>query len=283
MHNISHYLKLIRVSSWVKNGLIVVPLLFSGKLLNPELFAQVLVGFVAFSLIASGVYVMNDLFDRHRDKAHPTKKHRPLASGTVSSVEAWWLLIILELIGFSIALSLGLLPFVLCLMYLGINLLYNFHTKHVFLADIISIVLCYLLRIGLGGVIIQVPLSHWLIIVTILVALMVILAKRLSELQAQGSSHRKVLAAYNIHHLRRALITTGVLTTIVYSLYTTERFQGVFLLTAVFVAGFIWRYIFLVTKRNFGEHPERFVSDTSLTVLFFLYMITILIYLYGIH
>lgn len=283
MQKISHYLKLIRVSSWVKNGLIFVPLLFSGKLLNPELFSLVFVGFVAFSLIASGVYVMNDLFDRHRDAGHPTKKHRPLANGTVTSTEAWWLIIILELVGFSIAALLGLLPFVLCLIYFGVNLLYNFHSKHVFLADIISIVLCYLLRIGIGGVIIQVPLSHWLIIVTILVALMVILAKRLSELRAQGSNHRKVLAAYNINHLTRALITTGALTTIVYSLYTTERFQGVFLLSAVFVTGFIWRYIFLVIKRNFGEHPERFITDIPLTILFFQYMISILIYLYGIH
>lgn len=283
MQKIFHYLKLIRVSSWIKNGLIFIPLLFSGNLLNPELFTQVFVGFIAFSLIASGVYVMNDLFDRHRDAGHPTKKYRPLASGLISSTKAWWLLIILELIGFSIAALLGLLPFILCLIYFAINLLYNFHTKHVFLADIISIVLCYLLRIGIGGVIIQVPLSHWLIIVTILVALMVILAKRLSELRTQGSNHRKVLAAYSINHLTRALITTGALTTIVYSLYTTERFQGVFLLSAVFVAGFIWRYIFLVIKRNFGEHPERFVTDRLLTVLFLLYTITIFIYLYGIH
>ena len=276
-----HTVKLLRISNWVKNGLLFVPLIFSFSLTNTELLEKTIIGFFAFSFIASGIYILNDLFDRTSDAQHPTKKDRPLASGVLTPHQAVVLFIVCEVSGFLIAASLNIWLLGLCVIYVLLNIIYNLFTKHVFLADLATIIMFYILRIFMGGVIIHKYISVWLILMTFLVALMAILAKRKVELDEQGHEHRPVLAKYNSGWLGKALIINAGVTTVVYFIYSFTRFNGVFALSGIFVAGFLWRYLYLVLYKKFGERPEQFIKDIPSLSLFIGYALFVILYLYA--
>ncbi|MBL7774351.1 MAG: UbiA prenyltransferase family protein, partial [Saprospiraceae bacterium] len=174
-------LQLIRIEHWVKNLFVLLPAFFAARLDEGTLMQRAGLGFLAFSLFASAVYVLNDLVDAPQDRHHPDKRFRPLASGVVRRPAAWMLMGLLLTGGAALAYWLTPALLLLCLMYVAINVLYSFSLKHIALVDISLIGMGFLLRVLAGGAVTGVAVSHWLIVMTFLLALILGLAKRRGE------------------------------------------------------------------------------------------------------
>lgn len=175
-------LKLIRLKQWVKNVFILAPVFFGGRLLNIHILKEALLAIIAFSFVASAVYIINDWCDIEKDKKHPVKSLRPLVSGKISKTTALIALVVLLLIGTSVMYSLSFSAFIVVLVYFLINLLYSFILKHIAIIDISIIALGFVLRIVIGGIIFNIPLSNWIIIMTFLLAIFLAIAKRRDDL-----------------------------------------------------------------------------------------------------
>lgn len=257
-------LKLMRPKQWVKNAFLFAALIFSGGLFNKELFILSLIGFVLFSLTASSVYIINDICDREKDRAHPTKCRRPIASGAVSIPQAVILLIILLTITsvFSIRIC---IPFAaVLLIYFVFNILYSSVLKNIPIIDVISVSISYVLRVIAGAVIISSSISPWIIICTFFVALLIPIQKRRGELNSVISGEtkgRKVLSHYNPEMLRDMAVTMGSVTITAYCLYTFQSSaQSPYMIfTILFVIFGLLRYQMLTSTTNLGETPEEIV------------------------
>ncbi|HEX8037529.1 MAG TPA: UbiA family prenyltransferase, partial [Chryseosolibacter sp.] len=192
---------LIRVRHWVKNLFLFIPSFFAGHLFKSEELLMVATGALAFSLVASAVYVINDYRDRFVDRLHPTKKLRPLASGEVGSAAAWILIGALAASGFILAAALNTGFFYLLLAYFVMNLGYSFGLKNIPILDLFLVSLGFLLRVYSGGMIADLPITHWLSIMILLLALFLIVAKRRDDLlinEKNGCVIRKSTETYNL-------------------------------------------------------------------------------------
>ena len=190
------YLSLLRVSHWSKNFLILLPLLTAHQFTDLHKIFDCLLGIISFSLIASSGYIINDLFDQNSDRLHPHKKHRPIASHTISTYQALWFLAIIMTTGFILSLLLNLAFTCLLLGYFILTFTYSKFIKKWFLFDILMLVSLFLLRIYAGGLITNIPLSHWLIFFAIGFFMGLACIKRITELNrhpeiTNHSSHRR--------------------------------------------------------------------------------------------
>jgi 4-hydroxybenzoate polyprenyltransferase len=257
-------IRLARPKHWVKNGFVAAPLLFA----RPEPFEKAMglaaIAVAVFSLLASAIYCFNDVLDAESDRAHPTKRTRPVASGDVSAglAVAWGLL----LAGGALALAWWQLPHPFLAVfgaYVVNNALYNAYVKHVAIADVISIATGFVLRLVAGAIAIGVVASSWLLVCSFSLALFLGFGKRRSELALaeQGRAYRKVLEAYGTSTLDSAMSISATLTLMCYMLYTIapetqathHTANLVFTVPPVFYAMF--RFIFKVQAAK-GETPE---------------------------
>ncbi|MBX2975896.1 MAG: decaprenyl-phosphate phosphoribosyltransferase [Ignavibacteriaceae bacterium] len=287
------YLKLLRITQWIKNFFLFVPLVFSKHLFHPGYFETSLKGFIIFCFISSVVYIMNDIADVESDRLHPKKKFRPLASGKIQKKNA-----ILIASGFStffiVMLVQSNLSFVyFAVGYLVLNIFYTFSLKHIVLLDIFSIAAGFMIRIAAGAVIINVELSSWLILTTLFLSLFLAVSKRRSELvQKTGESEfssRKVLESYSINFLDQIATIAGAGVIVSYALYTvSSRTITIFrtenlIYSTVFVVYGIFRYMFIVMSNNKGENTsEDIVSDLPMIVNAILYSIFVILVVYHI-
>ena len=168
----------MRPSQYFKNLFIFAPLFFGLKITNIELLLSAFVAFLSFSLIASAVYIFNDYHDVEEDKLHPTKKNRPLASGSISKKAALLLMLMLLLVGLCIFSLLGRQMLYIVFVYLVINIAYTIKLKHVAIIDVFIIAIGFVLRLFIGSAVTNVELSMWIILMTFLLALFLALAKR---------------------------------------------------------------------------------------------------------
>lgn len=257
---IKEVIKLIRVKQWIKNVFVIIPLFFSLKFTELSVCISALYTFSAFCLTSSFVYVLNDILDREKDKLHPKKKYRPLASGTLSVSFAFFLLAVLLcfVILFLFIINDNKVLYVVCL-YLGMNLLYSFKLKHLVLADVFVIALGFILRVYAGAYAIDVSVSSFLFMTTFFLALFLAFSKRKSELCKTGESTREVLKNYSSEVINQYIIISAGLTILCYSLYTLEphtieRFGTNRLIYSVFFVTYgIFRYMYLL---NFSEEIE---------------------------
>ncbi len=250
------YLRLLRPYSWIKNFLVFIPLFFAKQFFSDGKIKIVLLSFILFCLAASCVYIINDLADAQQDRLHPKKQHRPIASGNISPLHAKVLLLALA-IATSIVLSYFPLTVILLIgAYLVLNVLYSFYLKHVAMLDIVLIAGFYLLRILVGGLAAQVPISNWLILCTIFLALFLITGKRKSEM-TQGVK-RAVLDLYSQEILNAILIASVTLVIISYSLYTVLVLGDTLAVYSIFfVLLAILRYVLLIYTTDKVEYPEK--------------------------
>ena len=221
--DIKTYLSLLRVHQYLKNLLIAAPLFFGGRLLDRAPLAATLGAFVCFSLIASVVYIINDLKDLEYDRAHPEKRKRPLAAGLISPSRALAVAALL----FLLALALGLIflnPSALGLigLYLLLNLAYSLKLKHYAVVDVLLIAFFFVLRVFTGGLAAGIPVSHWLVLMAFLLALFLALAKRRDDLvlASDNSGHRPSMDGYNLEFVSAGLIIMAAVTVVCYILYT---------------------------------------------------------------
>jgi decaprenyl-phosphate phosphoribosyltransferase len=212
------HLKLMRAKQWVKNVFVFLPLVFTGLFTDPDAVIQVLLAFVMFCLASSATYILNDWQDIEADRQHPTKQHsRPLASGQLSIRFAQFMLAIL----YSILLVLAVFQPMVALVissYIVLNLAYSFYLKHQPILDIFTIALGFVLRIYAGSVAINVPVSGWMFITTLCLALYLGAIKRRQELLISGPNTRGVLKEYSIELINRYAEMSAIGALMFYSL-----------------------------------------------------------------
>jgi len=255
----------------VKNLFLFIPSFFAGHLFRVEELITVSAGALAFSFVASGVYVINDYRDRHVDRLHPKKKFRPIASGEVGTGAAFTLIIVLVSSGLAGAAALNLSFFYILLGYFALNLGYSMGLKNIGIVDLFIVALGFLLRVYSGGVLADLYVTHWLSLMILLLALFLIIAKRRDDLllNAQnGTIVRKSTQSYNLEFITSCLTLLSAVVIVAYIMYTvspevTERFDSDYLfVTTIFVIAGIMRYLQIVFVENRSGSPTRiFMRD----------------------
>lgn len=275
------FISLVRPEHWVKNLFIFIPAFFAARLSEMDLLARAMAGFVAFSLIASAVYVINDMVDAPQDRNHPDKRRRPLASGALGYRAAGMLLVLLLLGGFGISRQLGAVPLLIGFLYLIINLLYSFRLKNIAIVDISLIAVGFLLRVFMGGAVTSVAVSQWLIVLTFLLALILGLAKRRGEfiIATEGAVFRKSLEGYSLPFLDVGMVMCSTVAIVAYLMYcfspevTGRMGSDKIYYTAFFVVVGILRYLQLAIVFNKTESPTRaLLRDGFLQVILLMWI-----------
>jgi len=281
-------LKTMRPKQWAKNVFVFTALVFDRKLLDLTSFLSTLAGAAIFSLIASAVYIINDIADSESDKQHPTKKDRPIASGKLPIRAAWAAAIILLLIALPLAFLLDPAFLAICLVYFVLNLLYSARLKHIPLIDVFVLASFYLLRVISGTTLIDVKrFSPWLYVVTSLFALFIGLGKRRAELILQyenGGKVRPVLEGYTIELLDQFINIVSGTTIVSYSLYTFSApnlpDNHSMMLTIPFVLYGIFRYLYLIQTGKGGAPEDIALSDRPLQAAILLWSVVIMMVFY---
>ncbi len=265
---------LLRPHQYIKNLFIFMPLFFVGKITEPALFIHAAVAFIAFSLSASAIYILNDLKDIHDDRQHPVKKHRPLASGAISRTAAVTIMGILFISGTLIMAIISIPAFSVLITYILLNIAYIFFLKKISILDITTIAISFVLRLFIGSTVTGVTLSMWIVILTFLLALFMALAKRRDDVLIYiktGRKMREAIIGYNLKLIDGAMITMASVVIVSYILYTTstdvlQRMHSEYLyLTALFVIVGIMRYLQIsFVEENSGSPTNIVITDRFL-------------------
>jgi decaprenyl-phosphate phosphoribosyltransferase len=261
---LSAILKSARPHQWVKNVFVVAPAVFAQRLSDPRSGVRTAAAFGIFCFLSSAVYYANDLVDREKDRQHPTKCRRPIASGALGVRLARGIAIALAAGGLTGAFALNPTFGLIALSYLALNGVYSLILKRIAFVDVACLSLFYLLRVWGGAVAISVPPSTWLLACTLLLSAMLGFGKRAHELRVSGQDsrkHREVLGSYHPGVLRVLLIGLGVATTLTYLAYTRspharEMFKtGRLVYTVPFVAFGVWRFIRIAESGTNADSP----------------------------
>lgn len=277
--------KLIRPKQWSKGFLVFAAPLFAQRLWDPVDFGKTLLAFAAMALVSSAVYVLNDLLDVERDRAHPVKRNRPIASGAVSPSIARAAILFLVAAGLTLGILLGRSAFAILVTYLLIQVAYNARLKHMAVADVFCLSLGFVLRAALGAAAVKVGISGWLLFCTGALALMLGFGKRRHEWHTQGelrTSSREALGGYTQTLLDACLLMAASGAAMSYGVYSIEsptaRAHPALIFSALFVFYGIYRYIYLVLATNEGGEPENLVfRDKHMVATVILFTISALI------
>ncbi|MBI3446150.1 MAG: UbiA prenyltransferase family protein [Magnetospirillum sp.] len=269
--------RVMRPRHWVKNLFVLAPLLMTPSAVDPTRLKATLLGMLAFCLMASATYVLNDLKDRDSDRLHPDKRHRPIASGALSPGGAVWLMALLAAAGLGLAFALSR-PFGLVIgFYFGLTTAYSLKLKHIAVLDIMVLAAGFILRLEGGALLARVPLSVWIILCTWLLALFLAVAKRRDDLvRGLDESHRGSLDGYTVEFVDKAMVILTAGLFICYTIYTAdkdvmERLGSSHLyLTVPFVLAGVLRYlqITIVEKRS-GAPTDLALGDPFLLITLF--------------
>ena len=283
-------LRVLRPKQWPKNLALLAPLIFAQRLFHTPDLLRALVGVASFCLLAGAVYTLNDLVDREKDRLHPEKKDRPLASGALSPAAGavWGALCLLGALGLAWGVARELLYVELA--YAGLQVAYSLGLKQQAILDVMMIAVGFVIRVVAGAAAISVPVSNWLYLCTLCLALFLGFCKRRHELlllEGGASAHRANLADYSPALLDQLIGTTTAMTLLSYSLYTMspetlEKFHTDNLkLTIPFVFYGVFRYLYLVYNKSQGGSPERvLLRDTPMQVTIALFLAVAVAVLY---
>jgi len=268
-------LKAMRPRQWIKNVLLLAGLLLSRRLLDPVSVERALAGFALFCLLSGAVYLLNDVLDRERDRRHPRKCKRPIASGALPIPLAVAAMIAIALAALAGAFALSLYFGMCALAYLLLMIPYSVALKEVFLIDTLIIAMGFIIRAVSGVIVLRtpqtaVPLTSWFVICVMFLALFLAFSKRRSELvnlDAEAVRFRPVLALYSLEMMDKAIGICASGAILAYMLYATSLTNPWMMLTTIpFVIYGIFRYLHLVYNRQSGEAPE-LVLTTDLPLL----------------
>lgn len=282
-------LKTMRPKQWAKNVFLLAAIVFDRKLTNPNAMLSTAIGVFVFSLVASVVYIINDIADAEADRQHPIKRERPIAAGKLSLPVAWAAAVLLLLISFPIAIWLSPDFAFIAFLYLVLNLFYSKWLKHVALLDIILLASLYVIRVAAGVALIDVVrFSPWIYIFTTFLALLMGTGKRraeLSEIADGPNAQRRVLDGYTLAFLDQLITLASGMTIITYSLYTFSApnlpENHAMMLTIPFIIYAIFRYQYLLQVDGTGSAPEELVlADRPLQLGIALWGLTVLIVFY---
>jgi 4-hydroxybenzoate polyprenyltransferase len=264
----------LRPEQWLKNGFVLAPIVFSGLAADRQAWLRCLLAVIAFCAASSATYLINDVFDRSADRSHPSKRHRPIASGEVSVPLAVAAAAVLTATAITLALALdGWFPAVL-VSYLALTGLYSVALKEAVFVDVLVVAAGFVLRVVGGAVAIDVPISRWLLLCAYLLALYLALGKRRAELALLGEeagNHRVVLGKYTMPMVDQAISVVLGATVLAYALYTLAPdtvakvgSEGLMATVPVVLYGLL-RYLYLLHRHELGGSPTRaLITDRPL-------------------
>ncbi len=305
-------LKLLRPKQWIKNFALFAAIIFTGQLFNIPVLLRVILGFVVFCGLSSGIYVINDIFDIEKDRMHPFKRFRPLANRDLSIPYAMTVFIVLTIISLSLSLLLGTAFFFFVIGYLTLQLLYSTTLKKIAVVDILALAAGYMLRVYAGEVVSGYHISVWLVLTTVALSLFLAIGKRRSELTliSHLPGNTKEATRVTLSHYSERLLDVyasifATATFIFYSLFTfLENPAGLKLSLSIFLPDFLpsslqrkWlmitiipvvyglmRYLQDIYEKHEGESPEKvLLSDLPLlfTVIAWAFLVIVIIYVTG--
>ena len=287
------YIRLIRPSHWVKNMFAFMPLFFGHQLLNIPLLLNAMVMCVSFSFIASAVYCLNDIIDVEADRRHPVKCKRPIASGDVSVPTAYLMMLILIAMSISVSFlsSVGVVSGICVIVaYLLMEIAYCLKLKRYAIIDVCMLSLGFVLRIIAGGVVTDIVISHWLVMMTFLLTLFLGIAKRRDDvlkMMSTGIAPRHNTKRYNLTFVNNAITITASVMLVCYIMYTvspevTENFHTRYLyLTSIFVLIGLLRYMQLaVVDEKTGDPTKILLHDRFTQLVVAAWGLTFLIIIY---
>lgn len=268
---LTHLLRSMRPKQWPKNLVVFAGLIFAQKIFSVTSdgvvihwipILRTLSAFVAFCVVSSATYLLNDVYDREADRVHPTKRNRPIASGALPVSVAVSAAVILYVVGLAGSFLLTWKLLAVLLGYLILTVAYSVRLKHVVILDVLILAIGFVLRAFAGTVAIDVNLSVWLFLCTILLALFLALTKRRAEMTVfEGAiQQRSVLANYSLPLLDQMISVVTASTVVSYAIYTTtpsEFHTRNLVLTVPFVLYGIFRYLYLVYQKQVGTDPDR--------------------------
>lgn len=288
---LSSVIRLLRPKQWTKGFLVFAALLFTRSYTDEAQVVRALLAFVAMAVISSAVYVFNDLMDVRRDRAHPVKRNRPIASFQVSVSAAICLMVLCLALGLGLAWYLGRASLGVVLAYLLLQGAYNLGLKRQPVADVFALSFGFVLRAALGAAAIHVTLSGWLLFCTGALALLLGFGKRRHEFILQGDQRgesRESLTVYTRSALDAMLLVAASGAAMSYGIYSIEsatarKYPGL-VVTSVFVCYGICRYLFLLLAKDEGGEPESLVfRDPHMIVTILLFLASAVFALSGVH
>jgi len=284
-------LKLLRPKQWIKNAFVFAPLVFSREMFGAEPLLATLRASIAFCLTASSIYIINDISDVEADRAHPEKRNRPLAAGTISHSQAYILLAVLVMLTVIVVFGMtGRFQLALA-AYAIMNLAYSVKLKDIVLLDVFIIAAGFMLRVLGGAFAINVQVSSWIVLCTLFISLFLGFAKRRGELlvvhQVRPRAERKVLVSYRVSFIDQMLTIAAAGAVISYALYTvaprTIEVLGTekMIYTTVFVTYGMFRYLYLIHMTDSTENPTNAVtSDIPIVAVTILWVLTCVALIY---
>lgn len=283
-------IRLLRTPQYIKNIFIFAPLIFSFQF-NTDNFINTSIIFILFSLLASSIYIFNDLMDINEDRKHPKKKFRPLANNQVSIKIAKILIISLSTISLFYSFLININLFYILLIYFLLNILYSIKLKHIPIVDIFIIAIGFVLRLFAGNSIFDTTLSMWLIIMTFLLALFLAIAKRRDDiiLSNKGKETRKNIDGYNLELVNSIMVLMAGIIIVSYIMYTVSidvitRLNSNYLyITTVFVILGLMRYMQITFVEENSESPtEVLYTDNFLQITIILWLLSFFLIVKGI-
>lgn len=286
------YLKLLRVKHYLKNGLIFLPLAFSGQLFQVNLFIETLIGYVAFCMVASAIYIFNDIQDVEKDRLHPIKKNRPIASGTVSIGKAAMIgfglivaSVVIQLLAmYMIPCKTFLFSFLFIYGYFILNLLYSKWLKHIPIVDVMVLAFGFILRVLYGGAITNIEISNWLFLTILSICLFAGFGKRRNEMMKNSDNSRKVLTGYNKAFLDKSMYVFLTLALVFYSLWCTNGFQfisnNLLIYSILFVIFIVLKYSLIIESDSYGDPIDVIFGDKLLMIISIIYCIYMVVAIY---
>jgi 4-hydroxybenzoate polyprenyltransferase len=286
---VSGLLVSMRPEQWTKNLIVFAALIFGRRLMDPAAVGLSLAAFLIFCAISGVVYLVNDVADREADRLHPLKRTRPVAAGELSVAGAMGAAVAIAAgavaAAFAIAPGLGLFSVAYLALFVG----YSHALKHVVILDVLTIAIGFVLRAGAGAAAIGVPMSQWLLVCTILLALFLGLSKRRHELTLLAGAapgHRRILEEYNPYLLDQMIGVVTASTLMAYIIYctspeTTAKFgTDQLVLTTPFPIYGIFRYLYLVHQKGSGSPSEVLLTDRPLVICVALWALTVIAIIY---
>ena len=280
----------LRPQQWTKNLFVFAGLLFSGHLLDRTAWPAALAAFFIFCGLSGAVYLVNDVLDRGADAQHPIKRHRPIASGALAPGVALTAALVLAALSVAGAVAVNASLTLAAVAYVVLLASYSAALKHYVIIDVLTLAAGFVLRAVAGAVAIGVPISHWLLVCTTLLALFIGLSKRRHELTllTEGAAgHRPILQEYSPYLLDQMISVVTAATLVAYSVYTissetAERLGSDRLgITIPFVLYGIFRYLYLVHRRNGGGSPsELLLTDRPLLICVALWTAAVVLVIY---
>lgn len=272
-NKILDYIIEIRPWQWYKQSLILIGILISESFYNPKDWLSVILAFLGFCMVAGGVYVFNDLNDIEEDRNHPKKKHRPIASGSISYKKGLIYASLLSLIGLLIYFNLGIIPFSLILFYLIQNIFYSKYLKDIVIIDIMIIALGMVIRAMIGFTVIDTTLNISVLVIVFLAALLLASGKRKREIE-EHNNIRKSLEDYTLEQINHIFIVSMCLTLATYIIFSFKNSKPLSL-TIPFSIFATLRYQHLIENKIIGDEPKDMLLDKQFTINLIIWTLSI--------